>query len=162
MKEHQSPSQLTTARRSFLKTTVAATAGAGVPYFFSHSKSLADETVSKNDRPTIGVIGAGKTIWGVTKAKGKLAEGATAEEKTAWLETSMFPELFASSQGGIPVWLTGLVICIVVLCYIFAGGSRAAAWANTFQTLVFMAMGVLANGIEIWSRDSRLLSFHRS
>ena len=32
----------------------------------------------------------------------------------------------------------------VVLCYIFAGGSRAAAWANTFQTIVFMVMGILA------------------
>jgi len=36
------------------------------------------------------------------------------------------------------------VICLVVLGYVFAGGSRAAAWANTFQTLVFMAMGILA------------------
>ena len=31
-----------------------------------------------------------------------------------------------------------------MLAYIFAGGSRAAAWANTFQTLVFMAMGLVA------------------
>ena len=43
-----------------------------------------------------------------------------------------------------PPWLTGLVICGVVLAYIFAGGSRAAAWANTFQTLVFMGMGLVA------------------
>ena len=78
----------------------------------------------------IGVIGAGKTIMGVTGAKGK-APG-------------MFPELFKSTDGAVPVELTGLVICLVVLCYIFAGGSRAAAWANTFQTIVFMVMGLLA------------------
>ena len=42
------------------------------------------------------------------------------------------------------MWLSGLVICMVVLAYVFAGGSRGAAWANTFQTLVFMVMGVVA------------------
>jgi SSS family solute:Na+ symporter len=82
----------------------------------------------------IGVIGASKTIVGITglkKAPGGDIPG-------------MFPEFFASTNGAVPPWLTGLVICIVVLCYIFAGGSRAAAWANTFQTLVFMSMGLLA------------------
>ena len=78
----------------------------------------------------IGVIGAAKTIGGVTGPKGP--------------NPGMFPELFESTNGAVPPWLTGLVICVVVLCYIFAGGSRAAAWANTFQTLVFMVMGVLA------------------
>jgi len=76
----------------------------------------------------IGIIGAAKTIEGVTKAKGK--------------SLGAFPEIF--ENGAIPPWLTGLVISAVVLTYIFAGGSRAAAWANTFQTLVFMVMGVLA------------------
>lgn len=72
----------------------------------------------------IGVIGSYRVIGPLTKG--------------------MYPEFFASSGGSVPSWLTGLVICGVVLTYIFAGGSRAAAWANTFQTLVFMAMGVLA------------------
>lgn len=77
----------------------------------------------------IGIIGAGKTLLPVT--------------------TGAFPGLFpnvATPQwaGGIPVWLTGLVVCGVVLTYVFMGGSRGAAWANTFQTLVFMAMGVVA------------------
>ncbi len=72
----------------------------------------------------IGVLGAGKTIAGVTKG--------------------MFPETFAATGGSVPSWLTGLVICMVVLAYVFSGGSRAAAWANTFQTLVFMCMGLLA------------------
>lgn len=76
----------------------------------------------------IGVIGAAKTIEGVTSAKGP--------------NPGVFPEW--TENGAIPPWFTGLIICIVVLTYIFAGGSRAAAWANTFQTIVFMIMGVLA------------------
>ena len=78
----------------------------------------------------IGVIGASKTIIGITGPKGP--------------NPGMFPEFFASTNGAVPAWLTGIIICLVVLCYIFAGGSRAAAWANTFQTLVFMSMGLLA------------------
>ena len=46
--------------------------------------------------------------------------------------------------GAVPPWLTGLVICSVVLFYIFSGGLRAAAWANAFQTIVFMITGVVA------------------
>ncbi len=72
----------------------------------------------------VGLLGAGSVVGGVTR-------GA-------------FPELFTSTGGGVPGWLTSLVICAVVLSYIFMGGVRSAAWANTFQTLVFMAMGVLA------------------
>ncbi len=77
----------------------------------------------------IGIIGAGKTLLPVT--------------------TGALPGLFpnvATPQwaGGIPVWLTGLVVCAVVLAYVFKGGSRGAAWANTFQTLVFMLMGLVA------------------
>ncbi len=76
----------------------------------------------------IGVIGAGKTILPVT--------------------AGAFPEAFPHPNplwtGGIPFWLGGLGICLIVLAYVFAGGSRGAAWANTFQTLVFMAMGVVA------------------
>jgi len=60
------------------------------------------------------------------------------------LTANKFPEVFAAYGGSIPSWLTGIIICGVVLTYIFAGGSRAAAWANTFQTLVFMVMGVVA------------------
>ena len=76
----------------------------------------------------IGVSGAGKTLQ-------PAPAGA-------------FPELFQNDNpilnGGVPPWLSGLVICGVVLAYIFAGGSRAAAWANTFQTIVFMIMGLVA------------------
>jgi SSS family solute:Na+ symporter len=77
----------------------------------------------------IGIIGAGKVIEPVT--------------------AGAFPDLFTSPTipawtGGIPPWLTGLVICIVVLTYVFLGGSRGAALANAFQTVVFMGMGIVA------------------
>ncbi|MFG0320077.1 MAG: sodium:solute symporter [Planctomycetota bacterium JB042] len=82
----------------------------------------------------IGLVGAGAVIRGVT--------------------VGMFPEAFPGVPnpatgammfvGAVPPWLTGLVISGVVLFYIFAGGLRGAAWANAFQTLVFMAMGVTA------------------
>lgn len=45
---------------------------------------------------------------------------------------------------GVPPWLTGLVLCSVVLVYVFFGGIRSTVWANTFQTMVFMIMGVVA------------------
>lgn len=70
----------------------------------------------------IGIIGAGAVVRGVT--------------------ADMFPETFAG--GAIPPWLTGLVVCGVVLSYILAGGVRAAALANACQTILFMAVGVLA------------------
>jgi len=82
----------------------------------------------------IGLIGAGATIRGVT--------------------VGMFPDVFAGSPnprtgqmmfvGSVPQWITSLVICSVVLFYIFLGGLRGAAWANAFQTIVFMATGVVA------------------
>jgi len=82
----------------------------------------------------IGVLGAGSVVRGVT--------------------VGMFPDVFpgtlneASGQyafaGAVPPWLTGLVICGIVLFYIFTGGLRAAAWANAFQTIVFMITGVIA------------------
>ncbi len=80
----------------------------------------------------IGIIGAAKTIYGVSVTK------VTPKGEIP----GAFPDFF--ENGAIPPWLTGIVICGVVLTYIFAGGSRAAAWANTFQTIVFMIMGILA------------------
>ena len=71
----------------------------------------------------IGVQGAGITVAAVTK-------GA-------------FPTIFVDAAGdptGIPSWITGLVVCSVVLTYVFVGGIRAAAWANTFQTSVFLVV----------------------
>jgi len=77
----------------------------------------------------IGIIGAGKTIEPVT--------------------AGAFPALFTNPTapqwlGGVPPWLTGLVVSLVVLSYVFMGGSRGAAFANTFQTIIFMIMGLVA------------------
>jgi SSS family solute:Na+ symporter len=72
----------------------------------------------------IGLLGAGAVIKGITRG--------------------MFETTFADTAGAIPPWLTGLVICSVVLFYVFFGGLRGAVWANCFQTLVFMATGIIA------------------
>jgi SSS family solute:Na+ symporter len=56
----------------------------------------------------IGVLAAGTVINGVTR-------GA-------------FPEIFADTGGGVPPWLASLVICCVVLLYVFFGGMRGTAW----------------------------------
>ena len=74
----------------------------------------------------IGVQGAGITVAAVTK-------GA-------------FPTVFVDAAGapsGIPAWLTGAVVCGVVLTYVFWGGIRAAAWANGFQTFIFLVVAAL-------------------
>ena len=43
-----------------------------------------------------------------------------------------------------PTWAGALVICLVVLSYVFLGGMRGTTWANAFQTVVFMTLGGLA------------------
>ena len=45
--------------------------------------------------------------------------------------------------GQVPSWIGGLLISAVVLCYVTYGGLRGTAWANTFQTLVFMTLGAV-------------------
>lgn len=47
------------------------------------------------------------------------------------------------SGGQIPSWVGGLLISGVVLTYVTFGGMRGTAWANTFQTLVFMLLGAV-------------------
>lgn len=71
----------------------------------------------------IGVMASGTVISAIT-------EGA-------------FENAFAEHDYGIPPWLGSLVICIVVLIYVFFGGMRGTAWANAFQTMVFMALGIV-------------------
>lgn len=71
-----------------------------------------------------GLLGAGSVVTALTR-------GA-------------MPETFAATGGGIPPWLSMLVISGVVLAYVFFGGLRGAAWANTFQTSVFMVTGFIA------------------
>ncbi len=71
----------------------------------------------------IGVMASGTVINSIT-------EGA--------FETS-----FAEYDYGVPPWLASLVICIVVLIYVFFGGMRGTAMANTAQTIVFMILGLI-------------------
>lgn len=110
----------------------------------------------------IGVLGAGAVINGATQGRvvekedGQLAiENATFAEGTfpAFLEQG--PHGFAGeggSKGGLPKQLASLGVCLVVLVYVFFGGMRGTAWANTFQTTVFMVLGLatfitIANGL---------------
>ncbi len=76
----------------------------------------------------VGVIAGGKAIEGATRG-----------------DFSSLAHLpFINDNGSIAAWLTELVVCGVVLTYVFAGGMRGTAWANAFQTCVFMALGVVA------------------
>ena len=45
--------------------------------------------------------------------------------------------------GQVPQWLGSLIVAGVVLTYVTYGGLRGTAWANTFQTLVFMILGAV-------------------
>jgi SSS family solute:Na+ symporter len=47
------------------------------------------------------------------------------------------------TDGRVPEWVGGLMVCVVVLAYVTYGGLRGTAWANTFQTLVFMILGAV-------------------
>ncbi len=80
---------------------------------------------------------------------GVIAAGKFIQASTAGL----FPVAFALQlpngnphplSGGVPPELGGLVICLIVLFYVFFGGLRGAVWANTFQTIVFMVTGIIA------------------
>jgi SSS family solute:Na+ symporter len=71
----------------------------------------------------IGILGGGATIESVTRG-------------TA-------PKVFAETNGGVPHQLGSAMICGVVLIYVFGGGLRSTAWANAFQTCVFMVLGVI-------------------
>ncbi len=73
----------------------------------------------------VGVVAAGAVINAVTR-------GAFAKM-----------ELFESSGFGVPKHLASGVICGVVLTYVFFGGMRGTAWANAFQTALFMVLGLV-------------------
>ena len=74
---------------------------------------------------------------------GVMAGGTVVQTMTAGAFPNLFPSDLPAMNGGVPSWLGSLVICGVVLVYVFFGGMRGTAWANTFQTLVFMVLGVV-------------------
>lgn len=80
----------------------------------------------------IGVIGGGGVI-----------QALTAGLAPEWFPVELPDGTPDPVHGGIPPWLGSLVICLVVLIYVFFGGMRGTTWANTFQTLVFMVLGVV-------------------
>ncbi len=49
----------------------------------------------------------------------------------------------SGSKGGLPRDLASLLVCGVVLLYVFFGGMRGTAWANAFQTTVFIVLGLV-------------------
>lgn len=84
---------------------------------------------------------------------GVISAGRFLQSATAGTFPDLFPLLTTlpdgstrphPMSGGIPPWLGSAVICFIVLFYVFFGGLRGAVWANTFQTLVFMAVGAVA------------------
>lgn len=94
----------------------------------------------------IGVMASGSVINGVTS--GRIVDGQVVDPTFA---EGTFPEFLEQgengfvdgSKGGVPRQLASLVICAVVLIYVFFGGMRGTAWANTFQTMVFMVLGIV-------------------
>ncbi len=48
------------------------------------------------------------------------------------------------TDGQVPDWVGGLVICGVVLAYVTYGGMRGTVWVNVFQTMVLLALGFIA------------------
>ncbi|MEM6690942.1 MAG: sodium:solute symporter family protein [Planctomycetota bacterium] len=81
----------------------------------------------------VGVIGGGTVFQTMT--------GGLAPEWFPVLKADGTPDMGA--HGGIPPWLGSLLICSVVLVYVFFGGMRGTTWANTFQTIVFMVLGLV-------------------
>ena len=73
---------------------------------------------------------------------GVMSGGLVIEAMTSGALPDLFPAK-GPSNGALPQWLGSAVVCAVVLCYVFFGGMRGTAWANAFQTIVFMVLGVV-------------------
>lgn len=78
----------------------------------------------------VGIMGGGSVVQAMT---------AGSFENQGWWANSN-PAL----AGSVPPWLGSLVICLVVMIYVFFGGMRGTAWANALQTLLFMVLGIVA------------------
>lgn len=74
---------------------------------------------------------------------GVISSGSVIQAMTAGAFPDWFPSENRAIAGGLPSWIGSLVICAVVLCYVFFGGMRGTAWANAFQTMVFMVLGIV-------------------
>jgi SSS family solute:Na+ symporter len=80
---------------------------------------------------------------------GVISSGVVIQNLTAGLSPDWFPATLPdgsvnqAANGGLPPGLGSLMICTVVLIYVFFGGMRGTAWANAFQTGIFMILGVV-------------------
>ena len=74
---------------------------------------------------------------------GVISSGTVIQNMTSGAFSDIFQTNSKATSGGIPPYLGSLVICCVVLVYVFFGGMRGTAWANAFQTVVFMALGLV-------------------
>ncbi len=72
---------------------------------------------------------------------GVISSGTVIENLTGGAFPGLFPSDNPRFDGAVPYWLGAGVICLVVLTYVFFGGVRGTAWANAFQTIVFMILG---------------------
>ena len=52
--------------------------------------------------------------------------------------------LAAITHGEWPSWAGSLLVCGVTFLYVTYGGMRSTAWVNTFQTTVFILVGIIA------------------
>lgn len=88
---------------------------------------------------------------------GVLSGGIVMQSMTAGSFPEWFPTDSPATNGGLPKWLGSGLICGVVLTYVFFGGMRGTAWANAFQTTIFMILGVVAFFVianELGGKDS--------
>ncbi|WP_442485452.1 sodium:solute symporter family protein [Aeoliella sp. SH292] len=104
----------------------------------------------------IGVMSSGTVINKVSA--GRIVEGDV-DPATVTFARGTFPDFIelgpnptdpdgeptfaAGSAGGLPKEVASLIICGVVLTYVFFGGMRGTTWANALQTCIFMVLGVL-------------------
>lgn len=99
----------------------------------------------------IGVMASGSVINSMTSGKptpqgvvgGAFEQGTFPEVLEMGAGKDGEPSFAAGSAGGLPKQVASLIVCFVVLVYVFFGGMRGTAWANTFQTVVFMVLGVV-------------------
>ncbi len=76
---------------------------------------------------------------------GVMASGTVIQTMTAgaFANEGIFANKNPAFAGGVPPFVGSAVICAVVLIYVFFGGMRGTAWANAFQTIVFMVLGLV-------------------
>ena len=60
------------------------------------------------------------------------------------LRTLTATDLDRAAETGLPLWVGAALICVPVLLYVFFGGLRGTVWVQSFETLVFIIVGLIA------------------